>query len=703
MIFSTVLLLVYSVVGGASIDFDTEIMPILTRSGCNVGSCHGAAAGRGGFNLSLLGGDAEADYAAITRQYEGRRINLAHPEKSLVLRKPTMEIDHEGGDALQAEGAAKLRAWIAAGAPRVRARSLRALDLNPTNILVKKVGELVPLQVLAHFDNGAIEDVSRWTVFVSSDPAAVSVDGSAHTATVLRRGQHVIIARYLDRVVPIRISLPLSDEPVDHSREPIRNFIDEHVLRTLADLRLTVAPIADDATFLRRVYLDLIGRLPKRDDVTEFLADRSDASAKRLQCIDRLLESDAFVEYWTYRFANLLRVLPQPNDTQGAEAYHAWIRQQIRERIPMDQVARQLLTAVGDSHQVGPANFARSSPDARAQAELVSQVFMGTRLQCANCHNHPLDRWTQDDYHGLAAVFARLERGTVVKLASRGAVTNVRTGEPAVPRIPGLKYLPVDEDGREPLADWLTSRDNPYFAKSLVNRLWRGAFGRGLVEPADDMRDTNPATHPELLNQLAKDFVDHGFDLRHTLRRIVTSTTYARSAATDSVNMDDDRFYSHALKRPLEPEVIADALYDATGVSDKYGDAPVGLRAVEMVNILTPSVALDALGRCSRKDSCEGVTVSGALPTKLHQLNGELVNRKVASKEGRLHRLLATNASDAIILEDIYLTALSRRPSDTERKHWLKQIANAGTDQRIQMLEDIQWGVLNCTEFMLNH
>lgn len=703
MMSSAVLLLVYSVVGATPIDFDTEVMPILTRSGCNVGSCHGAAAGRGGFSLSLLGGDAEADYAAITRQYEGRRVNLAHPDKSLVLRKPTLELDHEGGDALPADGAEKLRAWIAAGAPRLLTRSLIRLDFEPSNLLAEKVGEQVPLRVVAQFDNGTTEDVSAWTVFVSSDPAAVSIDGSTHTATVLRRGQHVIIARYLDRVVPIRISLPLSDEPVDHGREPVRNFIDEHVLRTLTDLRLTVAPIADDTTYMRRVYLDLIGRLPKREEVTEYLADASDSASKRQQCVDQLLESDAFVEYWTYRFANLLRVLPQPNDTQGAQAYHTWIGQQIRHRVPMDQIVRLLLTSVGDTHQVGPANFARSSPDARAQAELVSQIFMGSRLQCANCHNHPLDRWTQDDYHGLAAIFARVERGQVVKLASRGAVTNVRTGEPAVPRIPGLKYLSADEDGREPLASWLTSPDNPYFAKSFVNRLWRGAFGRGLVEPADDMRDTNPATHPELLDQLARDFIEHGYDLRHTLRRIVTSSTYARSCATDSVNLNDDRFYSHAFKRPLEPEVMADALYDATGVSDAYGDAPAGMRAIEMVNILTPSEALDALGRCSRKESCEGVTVSGALPTKLHQLNGELVNRKVASKESHVHRLLADSASDPEILDDIYLRALSRHPTDTEREHWLEQIAAAGSAQRAQMIEDIQWSVLNCSEFMLNH
>lgn len=686
-----------------SIDFDTQIMPVLTRSGCNVGSCHGAAAGRGGFNLSLLGGDAAADFAAITRQFEGRRVNLVHPDKSLILRKPTLELDHEGGDALHAEGAALLRAWIAAGAQRQQLRTLKSLELKPANLLVKKIGAQVVLSAVAHFDNETSEDVSRWTVFASTDTAAVSIDDTTHTATILRRGQHTIIARYLDRVVPMRISLPLSDQSVDHADEPIQNFIDQHVLSTLTDLGLTCAPLSDDATYLRRVHLDLIGRLPQRDAVVEFLEDSSESFTKRQRYVDRLLESDAFVEYWTYRFANLLRILPQPNDSLGARVYHAWISQQLQQRTPMDQVARLLLTAVGDTHQIGPANFARSSSDARSQAELVSQVFMGTRLQCANCHNHPLDRWTQDDYHGLAAVFARLERGQVVQLANRGAVTNVRTGEPAIPRIPGVKYLPVDEDGRQPLADWLTSADNPYFAKSLVNRLWRGALGRGLVEPADDLRDTNPATHPELLDQLAQDFIDHGYDLRHTLRLIVTSATYARSGMTDNTNLDDDRFYSHAMKRPLEPEVLADALYDATGVSDSYGDLPPGTRAVQLVNVLTPSEALDALGRCSRKESCEGVTVSGALPTKLHQLNGELVNRKVSSKASYLHRLLSQNASDAQIIEEIYLRSLSRYPNQAELEYWLKQIVAAGVEQRSNRLEDLQWGILNCSEFVLNH
>lgn len=700
MISAATILVLVAGVGQASVDFDTQIVPVLTRSGCNVGSCHGAAAGRGGFHLSLLGGDAQADYAAIVEQYEGRRINLAVPEKSLLLNKPTMQLDHEGGEALAEDGAKLIREWLNSGARRITTRKLQSLDIQPARHLENSVGVKVPLKIIAHFDNGADEDVTRWTVFVSSDPSAISVDAETNVATIHRRGQHTIVARYLDRVVPMRFSVPLADTPIDHRSQPRGNFIDDHILQTLTELRLTVSPRASDATFLRRVYLDLTGRLPSREMIETFLAASSTDNRKEL--VDRLLGSEDFVNYWTYRFANLFRVLPQPNDHEGARAYHNWLRTQIKQHTPMNQMAKELLTAIGDTHQYGPANFARTSSDARAQAELVSQVFMGTRLQCANCHNHPLDRWTQDDYHGLAAVFARLDRGQVVKLASRGAVTNVRTGEPAVPRIPGLKYLPIEQDNRHEFADWMVSPENPYFAMSFVNRIWRGMFGRGLVEPADDMRDTNAATHPELLDELARDFIDHGFDLRHAIRRIAVSEVYGRSGATDATNRLDDRFYSHAYPRPLEPEVLADAIFDVTGVADKYGDEPDTTRAIELFNVLTPSETLDVLGRCSRTESCEGVAVAGGLPTRLHLLNGNLVNRKVTAPQGRLHQWIAAHRSDQEILTEMYLRAFSRHPTATELEHWRGQISEAGKENRPRMLEDIFWGILNCSEFTSN-
>ena len=411
---------------GPKIDFDTEIVPILTRSGCNSGACHGAAAGRGGLQLSLLGGDATSDYAAIVQQYEGRRVHWNQPANSLIIRKPTMELDHEGGDALQTDGAEILRKWITQGAQRRKLRNLVSLDAEPKDVFLESVGMETSLKVLAHFDDGTQTDVTRWTVFTPSDAFATSIDLSRSVVTVHRRGQHTIIARYLDRVIPLRLSVPMTDDVIDLAAVPSSGFIDDHIHTTLQRLRLPVSPNADDSTWIRRLHLDLVGRLPSRQVVEDFLSDNS--VEKREALVDRLLQSDAFVDYWTYRFSNLLRVFPQPNDKEGARTYHLWIRQQLQDNTAIDVMARKLLLAIGDSHQDGAVNFSRAASDARAHAEFVSQVFMGTRLACANCHNHPLDRWTQDDYHGLAAVFAKIERGQVVKIATRGDVTNVRTG-----------------------------------------------------------------------------------------------------------------------------------------------------------------------------------------------------------------------------------------------------------------------------------
>jgi hypothetical protein len=686
-----------------AIDFDTEIVPVLTRAGCNAGACHGAAAGRGGFRLSLLGGDPAADHDAIVHELEGRRVNLARPDESLVLVKPTGAMSHQGGIRLDIEGpgAKRITDWIAAGAPRLKARRLTRFEVGPVDRVVEKVGAEVPLRASARFDDATSEDVTAWTVFTTTDPAAVEIDADGARATVRRRGQHVVIARYLDRVAPIRLTLPLADTPVDHAKEPRASFIDDEVLRTLTVLRLPVSPPADDAMFLRRVRLDLTGMLPPPEEVEAFLADR--AADKRAKLVDRLLNSDAFADYWAYRFASLLRVRALPNEKAGAAAFHGWIREQVRRGTPLDAVARELVTAVGDSHTVGPANFARLTTDARGQAELVGQVFLGVRLQCANCHNHPLDRWTQDDYHGLAAVFAKLDRGRVVKVGTRGAVTNPRTGEPAVPRIPGVRYLDPGTDGRPEFAAWLTAPDNSQFARATVNRLWRAMFGRGLVEPADDLRDTNPATHPELLARLADDFVRHGCDVRHTLRLIALSETYGRGGTALPGNRADDRFYSHAYRRPLEAEVLADALADVTGVSDKYGDEPAGTRAVTLSDPRTPAPSLDILGRCSRESSCEGASAGAGLSAKLHQLNGELVNRKVAASEGRLHRAIAAGRSDDEIVAEFYLLALGRRPSAAECDYWRGQRAVAGNDGRTAWLEDFVWSLLSCAEFRTNH
>ena len=451
--------------------------------------------------------------------------------------------------------------------------------------------------------------------------------------------------------------------------------------------------------------LDLTGRLPAPGAVTAFLAD-SDAN-KRETLVDALLDSDEFNEYWTLQLAKLLRIHSEGGNTQGAFAYHQWLAQQIRERVGYDQIARSVILATGDSREVGPANFYRTVNSAGEQAEFMSELFMGARLRCANCHNHPLDKWTQDDYHGLAAIFAKIEaNGQVIKVKPSGEVIHPATREKAVPRIPGDRFLPTDvTDGRLELVDWLTGVGNPYFAKAIVNRLWKAMMGRGLVEPVDDFRSTNPATHPELLTELADDFVAHGYDLRRTLKRIALSAAYARSANTLPQNATDDRFYSHALQKPLESEVLADAISDVLGVPDVYGNEPEGTRAVSLFDPNTASDALDILGRCGRETSCESSAgATDGLQRKLHLFNGDLLNARISVPGSRLDRLVSIGKSPMEIVNEFYLAALSRHPTDTEQQFWEQHIdVNASANSQHAILEDIVWSLLTCNEFVMNH
>jgi hypothetical protein len=689
------------------VDFDTEVIPILTRSGCNAGACHGAAIGRGGFKLSLLGGDPARDYEAVVHELEGRRVNPSRPAESLILAKATGRIDHEGGVRFSGNGEAaeRLLTWVRAGAPRLEARRLRDLVVEPVRKVVEPAGSEVAIRVRARFEDGSVEDVTRWTVLTPAEPSAVELRRSneSSVAVVHRAGRNVVIARYLDRVIPVQLIVPMAERPVNLTGEPRHNLIDEAVLAALGTLRIPPSPMSDDATFLRRARIDLTGRLPGADEVRAFLADRD--PSKRERMVDRLLASDTFDEYWTFRLASLLRVRPQGNDVEAAATFHRWVREQVSSRSSFGAMARSLLTATGDTHRYGPANFHRVVGDPRSQAEYAAQVFLGVRLQCANCHNHPLDRWTQDDYHGLAAVFAHLERGREVKVVASGDVTHPRTGEPARPKIPGSRFLDREEDGLATLAEWLVQPGNPYFARATVNRLWKALMGRGLVEPVDDLRATNPATNPELLDALAADFVAHDFDLRRTLRLIATSATYARSSSPTPANRADDCYHSHALVRPLGPEVLADALADVTGIADRYGDLPDRTRAVALIDPAVPSESLDILGRCSRQISCDEPGASGgSLAAKLHLINGPLINRKITDPGGRLARAIASGLSDRRLIEEFYLSALGRFPDDRESAFWGEKLeAAADPPARRSLLEDFLWGLLNCREFRTNH
>ena len=694
------------------VDFENDLIPIFTKFGCNAGACHGAAAGRGEFKLSLFGGNPQADYKAIVRQLAGRRINLMHPEESLVILKPTAQTNHGGGHVLDenGEGALLLRNWIQQGASYETLRRLERVEISPQKQVIANLESPIQLHADAHFSDGTKRDVTRWTVFTPEDTSAIEIDASTAAAKLHRRGRHIILARYLTEVVPIEFIAPLNETPIQNngethtSPESTDTSIDDEILKLLSTLRLPVSPAADDATFLRRVTLDLTGHLPTPEMVTAFLGDPD--TNKRETLVNALLNSDEFNEYWTLRLAKLLRIGAQERNTQGAFVYHQWLSEQIRDGNGYDQMARAVILATGDSHEVGPANFYRTVNGPREQAEFMSELFMGARLRCANCHNHPLDKWTQDDYHGLAAIFAKIEGDQIVKIKSSGEVIHPATREKAVPRIPGNRFLPADvADGRVELVDWLTGQDNPYFAKAIVNRLWKAMMGRGLVEPVDDFRATNPATHPELLTELADDFVTHGYDLRHTLRRIARSESYARSANTLPQNATDDRFYSHALQKPLEPEVLADAISDVLGIPDTYGNEPEGTRAVSLFNPNTESEALDILRRCGRETSCESATeVTDGLQRKLHLFNGDLLNARIGVSGSRLDKLMSEGKSPMEILDEFYLAVLSRHPTETEQQFWEEHIdVSVSADSQRPVLEDMVWSLLTCNEFVMNH
>ena len=686
------------------VEFENDLVPLLTRHGCNAGACHGAAIGRGGFRLSLYGGDPKADYAAIVRQIRGRRVNLARPEESLIVLKPSEQVEHGGGAVFDDDGpsAQLLLDWIRQGASDESTRQLERVVVTPAQHLANELGVPIQLQTVAHYSDGSQRDVTPWAVFSPEDDSAVEVDEQTFQARLLRRGRHIVVARYLTKVVPVELIVPLADSQVDLASEQQNNFVDGEILASLAKLGLQPSAGIDDAAFLRRLSLDLTGRLPSVELRQQFVDNRQ--ADKRAALVDELLGSEAFNEYWTYQLAKLLRIRPQRNgDDTGVQVYHRWLKEQVVDGASYQQIARDLIMATGDTHELGPPNFHLVPSGPREEAEFVSELFMGSRMRCANCHNHPLDRWTQDDYHGLAAIFAKIGRGRTIQEDPGGETIHPRTREPAVQRIPGEAFLSDDATaGRLQFSQWLTAEDNPYFAKAIVNRLWQRMMGRGLVEPVDDFRDTNPATHPALLDQLAEDFVANGYRIRHTLRVIANSEAYARSATASLHNKNDDRFYSRRLRQPLEPEVLADAISDVLELPDKYGGEPIGTRAVALVNPTTPSQTLDVLGRCGREESCEpSAGAVGGLSKKLHLMNGPLLNARIAVEGSRLHRLLREERKPLEIIEEFYLVALSRMPSQLEHDHWVKQLKTVSDPPAF--LEDFVWALMSSDEFVTNH
>ncbi len=694
--------------------FAEDIVPILTRAGCNTGSCHGRADGQNGFHLSFLGYDPEGDHRAITRDAASRRIDRMRPEASLILGKATGQIPHGGGLRFRSDSSEgrTLLAWLRAGAPATRGKThgaLVKLTIEPAGVRLDEPGPQ-QVRVVARYADGHERDVTRLASFRLNDDATLAIDPEGH-ARVLRRGEADLVVRYQSMVASTRLATIVNpDLEFDFARLKRRNFIDEELFKRLASLNVPPSPEAPDAAFLRRVSLDLTGQQPQPEQVRQFLAD-SDPE-KRVKLVDRLIASPDFVLFWRIKLGDLLQIT-STRFGNGSAYYNTWLKERLEENTPWDQAVKTLLTALGNPmvYGGGPVNYALDGPDAKSQAEQTAQRFLALRLKCAQCHDHPFDVWTQDDYFGLAAFFAKTQRSagamggrTEVKLNPKGEVEHPRTHKPAVPKLLGGAIVKVDEndDPRKALAEWLIATDNPFFARATANWVWAQFFGKGIADPPDDLSRSNPPVHAELLDALAVHFIAHKFDLRDLIRTVAVSEAYGLSSGTITGNENDNRLFSHQIPRPLTAHQMADAIAQATDVPNRFPNKSAGARAIDVYDPTTVSPILDTFGRCPRTVACAAVsTPQLSLRQSLLLIGGDVIESKVTSLNGYLSNLLELGPAADEIVENLYMRVLCRPATAEEVSRWSADLKGAKSLREAS--EDLFWALLNSREFSFNH
>ena len=715
------------------IEFTNHVEAVLARSGCNAGSCHGALAGKGGFRLSLRGYDPITDHFNITRQDRGRRIELAEPAKSLFLAKPSGAIEHKGGLRLPADSSdyAMLAKWIAKGAAGTRTTdpTLVRIEILPNSVRLEK-GNIQPLIVQAHYSNGRVDDVTHWAKFTATDESIATVDEHG-LATVVGPGEGAINAWFASRIVSSRISVPFSKlEANQLAQLPCANFIDNHVASQLASLGLDASERCSDSEFIRRSALDAIGSLPSEQQVIEFLAD--DSPDKRGRWIDSLLETPEFVDYWTYRWSDLLMLNSNLLRADGIKAYYTWIRGHVQKNTPWDQFTREILTARGEALENGATNFYAINQDPESMTENACQAFMGLSIGCAKCHNHPLEKWTNDQYYAIANMFARVRaKGwggdprngdslRTVLVLDRGDLIQPLRGKPQPPAPLDAKPLDSDstEDRREALADWLTSPENPYFTRAIVNRVWAAYLGVGIVNAVDDLRASNPASNLPLLQGLGEHLIAHKYDLKELMRVILNSETYQRSSNTTNGNKNDKKYFSHYYPKRLMAEVMHDAI---TGVStiptvfDKVaflgGDkTPTkfyqkGTRAIQLFDSSVDNNFLKTFGRNQRRITCECErSDEPSIIQVLNLNNGDTLNNKLAEKGSVVDQLMeAHNADYKALVKSAYTRCLARYPTEREETRLVQELIEAKEVERRLVVEDLMWSLITSREFLFNH
>ncbi len=730
------------------ISFRHDFIAALNVAGCNQGACHGIPSGRGGFRLSLRGYDPSADYVELTHGALGRRVDRFEATSSLIYKKGLARVPHQGGKRFEPDSVAgrTILSWLRQGMPDDPATlpKLERIDIAPGARVLYAPANRQQLAVSARYSDGSVRDVTRLTVFTSNDDSLAQVDANG-LVEVRRTGEAVILCRYLDVIECVRLTYLEPREDFRWSSPPENNYVDRHTFAKLKTLNILPSELCTDQEFLRRVYLDLCGILPTPEEVQAFLSDQ--ATNKRAALVDKLLTRPEFADLWAYHWLDVLRCNRMNLQIKGSLVYHQWLRHNIETNTPWSQVVRELLTASGSTFANPAANYFRGTYSSKAPpsvrdpqdlAETTAQLFFGIRMQCARCHNHPYERWTQDDYYHLTAWFPQVkakvdhqrpgstlaryvwqlrEDAIVIYAAREGEMPHPRTGEPTTPKIMGMPAptIPPGEDRREALADQVTSPDNPFFAKATVNRIWYQLLGKGIVDPPDDFRDSNPPANDELLDALAKDFVVHGFDVKHLIRTIANSRTYQLSAHGNASNRDDEKYFSHALvnKKRLSAEVLMDAICAATGLPEKFTDFPLGTRAVQLPDTQVVYTGgnyaswerhafLKAFGQPAREVACQceregDVSLSRVLELK----NGSFVREKLRAKDNRIGKLLASGKTDRQILDELFLASLSRLPNEQEAQASLTLVGKTA-DKRAAW-ESVQWAVLNANEFFLRY
>jgi hypothetical protein len=694
------------------INFANEVTPLFTKHGCNGGGCHGKSSGQNGFRLSLLGFERREDYEFLTKEARGRRLFPAAPDRSLLLLKATAQVPHGGGQRLEPDSAPYrvIHRWISQGMPDGNASDPVAVRIE----VIPKARVLPPggtqqLSVIAHYSDGSMHDVTRMARLESNDAEMAEVSPTGWLTTHDQAGTVAVMCIFQGHVDVFRATLPLG-QPVTNLPTP-SNYIDHLVNAQLQRLGLPPSDVCDDSTFLRRVTVAIAGRLPTLDEAERFASDK--AADKRVKLVHRLIDSTDYADNFATKWAAILRNKRSSDaDKRSTYAFYHWIRDNLHENLPYDQFVRDIVTATGDVSVNAPVVWYRQLREPSALVEDTAQLFLGMRIQCARCHHHPFEKWSQRDYHSFSAFYSRIGRKRtemadeeqIYHQRGDATATNPKTGEQLAPA--GLDSRPKTmsplDDPRDILVDWMTQPDNPFFAKALVNRYWKHFFGRGLVDPEDDMRVTNPASNPELLDALASDFVDHGFDLKYLVRTICTSTTYQLSAEPNEFNKNDKQNYSRFYPRRLDAEILLDAIDQVTAMPTAFDGVPTGTRAIQLPDNGFSSYFLTVFGRPEASSACECErSAEASLAQSLHLLNSKEILSKVAADHGMAAQLGTATEPFAERVRRLYLLAFAREPDREELK--IAQDYIQSKESPREAFEDIVWALLNTKEFLFNH